>query len=340
MNANAQSNKNGFTLIELLVALAIAGLISTAIFAAYNSQEKVHKTQQLVAEMQQNAKAAMLIVSREVRMANAYMGADDLSWKSDISTDKGIDVFRNGIEAFNNFDRDGDGTGDGPDRIDIVYANFDIAARLSSAMTAADEDLSVNAIGQFNDTDSDGDYRHPLILISDGRDASIMEISGVSETTIEHSGTGDYDVNDYTDDFPPAGYPAGSGIFEITWHSFRVDTSDPAHPQLELDPDGPLGGWNYQPMVQDVEDLQVEYVMADGSVINQPDNGSDGNPDNDYDDVRSVRLHIVARTSETMDDFPGSSRPALADRSAGAVDKYQRRVLTEEVKIRNLDLNR
>jgi hypothetical protein len=127
-------------------------------------------------------------------------------------------------------------------------------------------------------------------------------------------------------------------VFKVKWISFAVDNvTDPEHPRLMLDLDGPLGPWTWQPLAQDVEDLQITYVMRDGSEIDQPDN-DDGDPATDYSNIQSVRIHIVARTSEPVRDFSGSSRPALADRSGGSQDKYQRRVLTEEVQIRNLNL--
>lgn len=64
-----KSNRKGFTLIELLVAMAISGIVAGAIFTAFQSQQKSYFVQDQVAEMQQNLRAAMDIVVREVRMA-------------------------------------------------------------------------------------------------------------------------------------------------------------------------------------------------------------------------------------------------------------------------------
>lgn len=61
--------KNGFTLIELLIAMAITGIVSAAIFTAFQSQQKSYLTQDNVVEMQQNLRAAMDIMVREIRMA-------------------------------------------------------------------------------------------------------------------------------------------------------------------------------------------------------------------------------------------------------------------------------
>ena len=65
----AVDNKKGFTLIELMVAMAISTLVMAAIYSTYRSQLRSHVTQQAMVEMQQNARAAMFIMEREIKMA-------------------------------------------------------------------------------------------------------------------------------------------------------------------------------------------------------------------------------------------------------------------------------
>lgn len=71
MNKTAHVNpvKNGFTIIELLIAMAITGIVSTAIFTAFQSQQQSYLTQDQVVEMQQNLRAAMDVMVSEIRMA-------------------------------------------------------------------------------------------------------------------------------------------------------------------------------------------------------------------------------------------------------------------------------
>jgi type IV pilus assembly protein PilW len=64
-----RNNKGGFTLIELLIAMAISTVVMAAIYSAYQSQLKSHITQQKVVEMQQNARAAMFVMEREIKMS-------------------------------------------------------------------------------------------------------------------------------------------------------------------------------------------------------------------------------------------------------------------------------
>ncbi|MBW2615743.1 MAG: prepilin-type N-terminal cleavage/methylation domain-containing protein [Deltaproteobacteria bacterium] len=64
-----QDNKNGFTLIELLVAMAISGIVMAGIYSVYYSQQKSYMAQEQLAVMQQNIRAAMFFMGREIRMA-------------------------------------------------------------------------------------------------------------------------------------------------------------------------------------------------------------------------------------------------------------------------------
>lgn len=62
-------NNVGFTLIELLVAMLVTTILSTAIFSAYQNQQKAHNAQQQAVEMQQTLRAAFYIMTDEIRMA-------------------------------------------------------------------------------------------------------------------------------------------------------------------------------------------------------------------------------------------------------------------------------
>ncbi|MFO7737561.1 MAG: prepilin-type N-terminal cleavage/methylation domain-containing protein, partial [Desulfatiglandaceae bacterium] len=59
----------GFTLIELLVAMAIGLVVMAAVSMTFRSQQKSYLLQEQVAAMQQNLRAAMFCMEREIRMA-------------------------------------------------------------------------------------------------------------------------------------------------------------------------------------------------------------------------------------------------------------------------------
>ena len=59
----------GFTLVELLIAMALGGLLLGAVISTFVVQSKSYDVQGQMTEMVQTARAAMDMISREVRMA-------------------------------------------------------------------------------------------------------------------------------------------------------------------------------------------------------------------------------------------------------------------------------
>jgi len=59
----------GFSLLELMVAMAIASILMAGIYTFYQSQLKSHVTQLAMVDMQQDARVAMYMMTREIRMA-------------------------------------------------------------------------------------------------------------------------------------------------------------------------------------------------------------------------------------------------------------------------------
>lgn len=72
-----RNNAGGHTLVELMIAMAIAAILVTAIFQVYQLRQRSHSKQQLAVEMQQNIRAAISLIKREVRMAGYDPAAND-----------------------------------------------------------------------------------------------------------------------------------------------------------------------------------------------------------------------------------------------------------------------
>lgn len=62
-------NDTGFTLVELLVAVAISGLVISAIYSTFTRQQSIHTAQEQAVGAQQNIRAAMELLTRQIRMA-------------------------------------------------------------------------------------------------------------------------------------------------------------------------------------------------------------------------------------------------------------------------------
>jgi type IV pilus assembly protein PilW len=65
----SKNKENGFTLVELLIAMTIGLIILTALSSTFLMQRKIYDVQEQIVEMVQTARAAMDMMTREIRMA-------------------------------------------------------------------------------------------------------------------------------------------------------------------------------------------------------------------------------------------------------------------------------
>jgi len=98
LGSTAAPTAAGFTLVELLVALAMSALVMAAIFRLSMDQQKVHTAQDQVAELQQNIRAALDLLVKDIRMAGynptrtagdgcVTAGAAQFQFRADLNAD-------------------------------------------------------------------------------------------------------------------------------------------------------------------------------------------------------------------------------------------------------------
>jgi len=73
---SSKNKESGFTLVELLITMTISLIILTALSSTFLMQRKIYDVQEQVVEMVQNARVAMDMMTREIRMAG-YMVVDN-----------------------------------------------------------------------------------------------------------------------------------------------------------------------------------------------------------------------------------------------------------------------
>ena len=66
---SVKPDRGGFTLVELLITMVIGGVIITAVYSAYLAQQRTYTEQEQVVEMQQNIRAALDRMTRDIRTA-------------------------------------------------------------------------------------------------------------------------------------------------------------------------------------------------------------------------------------------------------------------------------
>src|SRR4030042_6264386 len=65
----------GVTLIELMIVLVIAAILVGGIYSLFMAQQRSYTVQDQVTGVQQDARAALNIVARDIRMAGLLLGS-------------------------------------------------------------------------------------------------------------------------------------------------------------------------------------------------------------------------------------------------------------------------
>ena len=185
-------SQSGATMVELLLALLMTGIVSAAMFRVYINQHQAWNTQDNVIEMQQNARAAIDELTRQLRMSGFSLP--------------------NGLTAFDCFNTD-------PDTIRIYYKTTDCDVPLEYAMANTSSelrfdghDVSCFAAGQIA-------YLYDPNLES----GEFFEISNVltGSSRVQHSSAA-----------LSRAYPVGSQLMAIEVIKYFINKSDALHPRL------------------------------------------------------------------------------------------------------------
>lgn len=202
-----------------------------------------------------------------------------------------------------------------------------------------------------------GNYFLPVIITSpDGSMSDLMIVTGVQPNAGKGGGkiqnhkvqNFDFRENTFTIENKLANtYPPGSTISFFDVEGFQTV-------RYFLDPDNPevlmrqVNDDPAQPLADRIEDLQFDYFGdfdADGTSEWYNPNynfAADGNfwNEDDQTDVRMVRMRILARTSKEWDELGDSARPDLdlEDGTNTTSDQFRRRVIEQDIQVRNLAL--
>ena len=315
-DARGRFSEAGFTLIEVMTAMVILAIAMTAAYATFQFQHASFTVQNRVAETQQNLRAVLEVMGRDIRLAGYGIPAAVNLPPGLLPT--GDNTIRN-IRPLNRTT--------GADEIYIFYM-YDMDASL----LPTDAPLGMGGYANsLNVTSTAGFATGDLVLIRNDQSADMFEITGIPSAT-----TFNFDVGGSTNQynsltahpgFPPSGYAGGDTVSRARFVRYFIDTTDPDHPTLMLDR---MTG-TAQPLADDIEDMQIQYGLdTDGdfvvdNVVNSPTAAQ-------VPQVKQVRLFLSARTRMTEKGWQ-DARPALADRAGGAADSYRRRTIENGIVI-------
>jgi len=323
---------HGFTLIELVVAMLLASLVGMAAYTVFSSSSRSSLVQEEITESQQNIRAAMNLLARDVRSAG--FGLPDPPFSLSIggvthqapvaiaNSSTGPDTITllgGGDERFwldsdgNCDDGDLDPTNDCnlPDAVDPNQGHAQGATTLN---IVAEDD---GALDDFFDSSTFDSNR------------AFISLNGIYYTTISGlTRTTNRATLNLTEPLNRA-YLDGTPVFIIKAVRYSINTSlsgcstaNPCLARQDL-------AENNEVVAQNIEDIQFAFNLDGSSSFTNNVSSSDV-------DITAVRASILARTRhpEHGASFV-SARPALEDRAAGAADAYHRRLLTSIIKLRN-----
>jgi len=160
---------SGFTLVEMMVSLGIGMVIVAAVTTTFMTQTKVYNAQEHVNDMQQNARAALDMIARELKMAGYKPNTGPVYGLGALGVN--LDNTKLVIEADLNEDNSINGTAGSLERITYAYnsGTKQITRRLGSGTSS----VFADNITAFNFTYLKADGVTPATLAAEIRQVKI-----------------------------------------------------------------------------------------------------------------------------------------------------------------------
>jgi len=355
-------SRAGFTMLELLVAVSLSTIVVAGLYGVFTIQSRQLMFQDTQMSMHQNLRFAADILTRTIRLAGYGTGGATTGLMGyDYSSSSTSDAFKLPAVIAT------DGGNTDSDAITIVYAEpsvemntlvttieacsatnltFDMDARNYSSLI---ENYSAGELLMCWDYAPSGGIKSYLWEIASDGDSG----TGTIEILSNSGSYADFDAScDLTENLPPI--MSCSRATVVTYY-IDADASDgigpgsAEHPALMMDLNytyllnGPTA--DDVPLVDDIEDMQFEYCLADQDCS---ENGSwtdtldlDSSSEYEGESLWMVRVSLLARTprEDLRTEAYREKRPSLGNRNgASSSDGYHRQLLSTQVTIRNLRL--
>lgn len=318
--------QHGVSIVELMIGVTVASAIVSAGYGVMTSTDRAAQVNDQTAEMQQNARVAMELLTRDLKLAGFGMNGP-------------VGACANALVPSDNNTA---GADTGPDSFSVVAPTSLSTLATPAVGGALSITLQPGAVAAMS---SSGFGNGAILSIGGVSTTSVANIVGDTLTLASSLGQS-------------VAFPAGTQVFWITCVTYAVSTN--AATCAGTAPCLLRGG---VPLAEGIEDLQVAYAcdgcggVADGVIDDQNASGtfdtsdfvsnstwSTGNmtPVN----IRLARVSIVARQIRSDSNW-GSQAPVVAEDHNPATDpgftpstyqQIRRRLYTKTVQVRNLGL--
>lgn len=314
--ASGEHGPPGFTLIEIIIALAILGIATTAIFTTFLSQQKAYVIQNSVAEMQQNLRGGMQFLELDARNAGYGLPPAVALKLPSLLLGGGTISMVSGLGI-------SDGGTTGSDNLYLIYLSA-TATQISDSMPNTSSEMKV--------VDPAGFQVGMVAIIFDSTNADVFQVTQIQNSNhIQHNPTGIFGMENK--DFSKA-YGEGSTVALINYAGYYVDTTtDPAHPKLMRNIPGD-NTMTSEIVADDIEDLQIRLVLADGTEQDGADNTT-------LPLVRKLRIYMAARAGASDPQWSENPRAWYNHTTLTGLTSYtqhRRRYYEQLIDLRNTGL--
>lgn len=325
----------GLSLVEMMIAMTLSLATIAAIGWVYLGTSQTYRSQDAIARLQEGARYAFEIISKDLRMAGA--AGCSYSTVNNVVTNYPNTWFANLFEApltsveFN-------GTAG-------TITQFSDALRVVRADVSREFIVQTHAPPTFTATNVSGVQNGTVMLATDCNHAAVFRASAGSSTSVEHDISGGNSTSDLG-----ATYIANSRLYPISASTYYVAINPAGQPALYRQT--PSGA---EELVEGVEDIQVSFgvdtsAIPDGLIdFLDPDGDGDpyltgaqvaaagilgGTPQERWTRVVSVRISLLMRTVEN-NVLPSPQTYTFNGADVTATDRRLRKVFTHVVKMRN-----
>ena len=316
MRRESISSARGFSLVEVMVAMALGLIVLGGAVLLFRQGADLTNTVTLRAEMQQNARAAMNLIARDLSIAGTGVAAGGIqlpsgsgSGDSMFGCDSASCYITSNVYADDRLYAITPGDGKGPTvngvATDIVTLIFRDTSSNLDQLALTDVTPSGNQI-RF-DPGTTPPYDDPVVGLAAGDLLIMCNINGCAAGVVTSLGAGGrvnfansdaLNINQPSaafgnitslSDGPPTGYPT-TYSFRILVLTYYIDATDPNAPRLMRQ----VNAHPPQPVAEYIENLQFSYDIYDEdtsvATADLPDAGSAPNQ------IRKVNLSVSARS--------------------------------------------
>jgi prepilin-type N-terminal cleavage/methylation domain-containing protein len=242
-----RSGRAGFTLLETMVALSIFSMVLIGLQRMVMSNERAQEVGTRISHVNQNIRAALEIVSRDLRMAGSGFAGIPVQ-TSNGSVREVIYPITPGYAS-----------GAPADSVSVLAGLGEAATMLAAAMDSPASDIDCLSVDGFEAGD--------LVVVTDGVSADLFEVTSVSlgSAKLHHSSSSPRNVPAGHSQWPAGGYPAGSRAVKVSIITLKTEESGGVLRLTRKVDDDPAVA-----LVENVKNLTFTYRLSDGTQTRNP----------------------------------------------------------------------